>query len=158
MSVVESRSEEREPAISLPFFLVLTLLLVTFAANAPASEYTYYADWQSLSADEKKAYVSGVLDLLVQKIGDDRLIGVAVEECRFGGWNLNEVDVIEAVERLYSRYVGLHKESVALVVYLATVQKCEKVFKRVMSAAGREEPSFSALLQRYSTPAGSAPH
>ena len=132
----------------------LMLLLVPYARG---DYYTGYTDWQSLTSAGKSAYVAGILDFMVQKVNHGEAFSVfsaAVERCRFGGWNITELDIVNAVDHLYDQHIGLRKESPAMVTYLVIVQKCENPINEYMEKAGLKPPSFGTMLRQLSKPAG----
>ena len=154
--IVETRRQPARVSI-IRFSGIYAVLMLLLLPCARGDYYTGYTDWQSLTSAGKSAYVAGVLDFLVQKVSHGEAFSVfsaAVERCRFGGWNITELDIVNTVDHLYDQHVGLHKESPAMVTYLAIVQKCEDAINKYMDKTGQKPPSFGTMLHQLSRPAG----
>jgi hypothetical protein len=154
--IVETRRQPARVRI-IRFSGICGALMLLLIPYARADYYTGYTDWQSLTSAGKSAYVAGVLDFLVQKVSHGEAFSVfsaAVEKCRFGGWNITELDIVNAVDHLYDQHIGLRKESPAMVTYLVIVQKCEDPINKYMEKTGQKPPSFGTMLHQLSKPAG----
>src|SRR5437762_6122478 len=90
--------------------------------------YAGYTDWQYLSPVAKGSYVAGALDYLTQFFFNDPFhsaLSQSVTQCLLAN-KLTTVDLANDVDRLYGDYLELRKVGSAVVVYLATVHRCQE--------------------------------